>query len=103
MATTKNVPNNTFLAALTRDDKRKFCIAYLASGNSVEDLCIQILETLGDTDLESGAVESFFWDTVDDVSTINEDNQQYVEEYVQDMIKLYDEDSKDSFNTPCWG
>jgi hypothetical protein len=82
------------LTKLTRVQKLRCCIAYLAEGNSLEDLCIQLIETIGGTDIESGAVEEFFGEIVEEMERARKDDpdcfETTTEEEVQSLIKSFE-------------
>jgi hypothetical protein len=91
---------------LTRLQKLDICVAYLASGNSVYDLCIQLIETLGGTDIRSGAVEEYFDDLIEDMekARMSEpgDFETSTEEEVNCLLKLAKSHDYE-YNTICWG
>lgn len=77
----------------TKEQKRKIGIAYLACGNSVEDLVSLLIEAL-----HSGSEDPYdaFYETIK--SELSGDNG-FTE---KDLEEIYN-DSRDSYNICCWG
>jgi hypothetical protein len=90
---------------LTRSQKLDICIAYLCTGNSARDLAIQLIETLGGTDIDSGAVETYYDDiTADMVEKVKNKEMEAteVQETLEYLLEVA-ESNQYEYDTTIWG
>lgn len=82
---------------MTPEQKQQICIAYLAFNNSVEDLCIQLIEALHSQapGISSDPVEQFLEEIHKDMIQIREDDPESFEttadEELESLRKVYEE------------
>lgn len=100
------MPEKTY----TQEEMRKAVIAYLAFGNSVEDLVDQYIELVGKSYTNNLTTEesykTFFEEIVDDAKQeIAEDpgnHESTVEEAIQMLLETYNDHEYEA-NSPIWG
>ena len=88
----------------TPEQMRKISVAYLASGNSVNDLCEQLIETLhkGDPD----PFGAFFKEIVDDMVSERKNAPESFETTVETELQILEETANDheyETNSCAWG
>jgi hypothetical protein len=84
--------------------QRKISVAYLASGNSVDALCTQLIEALHPGKTMEEAVEEFYKDIEKSLYVAREEEpmETSVEQELDTLVKIYGEHEYE-VNSAAWG